>query len=371
MNKILLVYEDYTELMTLETAFKKVGFDVIGLSNEYLVGDQIVGFNPDLVVVSGKGGKVNSLGVGKKLKEMPRWQGKTVLIFTSKPQPQDLLKIRVDMVLEAPVPAQRLLQVVAKLLEKDESLLSERFGRAVSESEEEATRMSPPSTSPDDAFLVQGSIESKSEKGHFKFGDRMSVSDRTEVKDASSEMFDSVDMTALENELLGKKESAPLFDLSRERESKEDQIGSVLTDGANEELRPPVSTLDFSVDDASQEQGINNSSTSDFDPKSKSIDGSSVIGKNSDLKLVKDALEVGEDSNKALSDLKKANEVLKKKSQRYQKVAQETALKGGKGTVSRVASKKAQKVLAAEWNFEELESQDKMRQAFTKAMFKK
>ncbi len=42
-----------------------MGFDVIGLSSEYAVTEQIVAFNPDLVVGAGRGGKVSSLGSRK------------------------------------------------------------------------------------------------------------------------------------------------------------------------------------------------------------------------------------------------------------------------------------------------------------------
>ena len=59
MNKILLVYEDYADLMSVEGTLKKVGFDVIGLSSEYAIAEQVLAFNPDLVVGSGRGGKVN------------------------------------------------------------------------------------------------------------------------------------------------------------------------------------------------------------------------------------------------------------------------------------------------------------------------
>ena len=105
MNKILLVYEDYADLMAVESTLKRVGFDVVSVSSEYSLQQQMLAFNPDVVVGAGRGGKVSSLGVGKRLKEMARWHGKSVLIFPAnfKPSPQDLIKIRVDMILEAPV----------------------------------------------------------------------------------------------------------------------------------------------------------------------------------------------------------------------------------------------------------------------------
>ncbi len=122
MNKILLVYDDYSELMDVETSLKKFGFDVLGVTSEFTMGEQILFFNPDLVLVSGGAGKVTSLGAGKRLKEMTRWPGKVVLIFgpDNKPAPEELSKIRADLMAESPVPPSRLIQIIAKQLGHNE-----------------------------------------------------------------------------------------------------------------------------------------------------------------------------------------------------------------------------------------------------------
>jgi hypothetical protein len=130
-SKILLVYEEYSEMMVAQNTLLKVGYDVLGISTEYTVGENVLSFNPDVVVGSGRNGKVTTLGVGRRMREMTRWQGKCILIFPAgyKPNPQDFAKIRGDILLEAPIPAVRLLQVIAQLVGDDEVMLLDRLGK--------------------------------------------------------------------------------------------------------------------------------------------------------------------------------------------------------------------------------------------------
>lgn len=132
MSKILLVYEDYAELMKLDASLKRVGFDVLSITNEFSLSQQMLAFNPDLVVGSGKGSKVSAQSLGKRLKEMARWSGKVILIFppNHRPSPQDLLALRSNMILEAPVPTPRLLSVISVLLDLDEVQILERYQKA-------------------------------------------------------------------------------------------------------------------------------------------------------------------------------------------------------------------------------------------------
>src|SRR5690348_17118674 len=107
MVKVLLIYDDYAELTTVEFSLKKVGFDTVGITSEFSTQEKVISLNPDIVVVYGRGPKLTTVGVGKRLKEMTRWTGKSVLIFPQgyKPAAQDLIRVRMDMILEAPVPA--------------------------------------------------------------------------------------------------------------------------------------------------------------------------------------------------------------------------------------------------------------------------
>lgn len=132
MSKILLVYDDFAELNATELSLKKSGFDVIGLTNEYTVKDQIVSFNPDILVGLGNSQRVGSLSVGKKLKEMNRWAGKSVLIFPKGYElpADDLIRMRMDMLLESPISVIRLIQVICKLLKLDEKQVIEKLAKS-------------------------------------------------------------------------------------------------------------------------------------------------------------------------------------------------------------------------------------------------
>ncbi|MFN8945411.1 MAG: hypothetical protein ACK5WZ_12410 [Pseudobdellovibrionaceae bacterium] len=129
MSKILLVFESYTEMVQLETQLKKVGFDTVGIGSEMSLANQIVELNPSVIIAYGQGSRVNTLSVARRLKEMVRWTGKVILIFpeTMKPSAEDLIKIRMDLLLEAPPKVERILQVIAKLLDLDEIQLLEKL----------------------------------------------------------------------------------------------------------------------------------------------------------------------------------------------------------------------------------------------------
>jgi hypothetical protein len=132
MSKILLVYDDFAELNATELSLKKSGFDVIGLTNEYTVKDQIVAFNPDILVGFGNTQRVGSLSVGKKIKDMNRWTGKSVLIFPKGYElPADeLIRMRMDMLLESPISVIRLIQIICKLLKLDEKSVIEKLAKS-------------------------------------------------------------------------------------------------------------------------------------------------------------------------------------------------------------------------------------------------
>jgi hypothetical protein len=132
MVKTLLVYEDFNELTLTESYLKKVGFDVIGISNEVLIQDQILGFNPDIIVAHGKNLKVSSFSVGQKLKENHKYTGKVVIVVPHgvRPAPEEIMRIKMDAVIEAPVNPEKLIQVLARLGRVPSAPLLEKFHRA-------------------------------------------------------------------------------------------------------------------------------------------------------------------------------------------------------------------------------------------------
>lgn len=433
MNKILLVYEDYADLMNVESTLKKVGFDVIGLTNEYTVAEQVLAFNPDLVIGSGRGGKVSSLGVGKRLKEMHRWQGKSVLIFQPniKPDPQDLIRIRVDMVLEAPVPALRLMQVAAKLLGHDESVLQARLNKGAAEApggksfslgtltaaggkfntdseaiyikgrtedvernaEERALRAEKIQNEEGVNFSLKSEAGEDGQKMSFRFGDRMSTGDTPTVrKEASGEasMFADVDLKALEREILGG--GAPQVD-----RIEVDASGAATSeDGERSEeasaLEPDsvaaVKAAEATAVNATEEEEL----AADSEPAALAEDSAVMISSNTaeDLAAAAEAAGASEDvvvnedsvyvtgeaaelreiQAKARAELQNAEKALKNRVERYARMVADVKV-APKSTVSRVEARRRQKQIAAEWDQENLKELDDLRREFTKALFKK
>lgn len=117
MVKVLLVYEDYNELTLVETYLKKIGFDVLGISSEFLIHDQILSFNPEILVVHGRSQKVSSFSVGQKLKEHGRYHGKVVIIVPHgvRPAPGEMIKLKMDALAEAPVDPENLIQILCRM----------------------------------------------------------------------------------------------------------------------------------------------------------------------------------------------------------------------------------------------------------------
>lgn len=132
MIKVLLVYEDYNELVLAESFLKKVGFDVVGISNEILVHDQLLSFNPDIVVANGKSQRVSSFSIGQKMKENQRFHGKCIIVVPkdTRPAPQEILKMKMDGILEAPVQPEKLIQVLCRLANTDSANFIDKFQKA-------------------------------------------------------------------------------------------------------------------------------------------------------------------------------------------------------------------------------------------------
>ncbi len=368
--------------MSVEGTLKKVGFDVIGLSSEYAIAEQVLAFNPDLVVGSGRGGKVNSLGVGKRLKEMSRWQGKSVLIFPAnfKPNPQELIRIRVDMILEAPVPPLRLVQVIGKLLGHDEAILLERLNKSTHFESTNKT-LGPAGSgvkfnTEEEAIYVKGSTEGsegddeqslRSErvdegtqqfplnnetterKMQFRFGDRMAEPERA-TKDTSAdggeEAFPDVDLRALERELVG---------------------------GGAPEVEPVESEDSF---EAPAEPAVSESVSAE--PLSVQEEFERAAAAAEAAERASDALPLGnfdfsdqaEIQARARGELEAAEEGLKARVAKYSEIVADVKV-APKSTVTRVEARRRLRQMSADWDEQNLNKLDDLRREFTKALFKK
>ncbi|PIS10494.1 MAG: hypothetical protein COT73_09105 [Bdellovibrio sp. CG10_big_fil_rev_8_21_14_0_10_47_8] len=132
MAKVLLIFEDYTELALTEVYLKRVGFDVMGISNEMGITEKVLTFNPDVIVAFGKGPKVSSFSVGQKLRENFRFGGKAVIVVPKdlRPNPDQLMKMKVDAMLEAPIVPEKLIQILCRMTGLSSELYLDKFQKA-------------------------------------------------------------------------------------------------------------------------------------------------------------------------------------------------------------------------------------------------
>lgn len=164
MLRILLVYDNFQELTAVELVLKKIGFDVLGITSEFSLAEQLLAFNPQIVIAQGKSAKVSSAGVGRRLRESLRWDGQSILVFyaDSKPQPSEILKMRMDVGLEYPVIPTQLVQVISQLAGLDSNQLLDKLikssnqeGDSNSENRNAATNLQENTAS--DSVFVSGS----------------------------------------------------------------------------------------------------------------------------------------------------------------------------------------------------------------------
>jgi hypothetical protein len=318
-SKILLVYEEYSEMMGTQAILQKVGFDVLGISTEYTLSENVLSFNPDVVVAFGRAGKVTTIGVGRRLREMTRWQGKVVLVLPAgyKPNPQDFAKIRADMLLEAPLPSFRLLQIIGKMLGYDEALLQERLakhsGDGTDVGKQEGLVVGGGGLTGDnnDTLTVTGSIEAEErrpEKSKFGFD----IAPETPHSAKKSEQ----DLEALWNELESHSE---LHITAEEKLAAKSSAGKKIS---------------FDLEERNQ----------DFNEK---------------------------ELEKVARNLQNAHNTESERVAKYAKFSAKITDFDPRQSLSKIASRKVQKELTKSWNHTEIEGQDDLRRNFTKALFRK
>lgn len=368
MAKVLLVYDDYAELMAVETNLKKVGFDVVGLTNEYVFGDQLISLNPDVVVAYGQGPKVSTLNIGRKLKENSRWNGKTILIFSGnlKPAAAEVLKVRADLFLEAPVAVPTLITVLCELLGQDPGVFIERLMRNSLESEPEQPSSSPMSFGKGGAAATPPADGSVFVRG----GAAAASADLTIKTKPEFELFPDVDLKSIESELLGKTV------VSEKPQKKPEEF--VISD-KDQALSPNTSKK--TLFDTSEVSDFKTELQPDFDGSIK------------DPVLVNDLLKPNLNQPQAGPELTSLGEVAESGitqaliTQLQEEVSSNQLLTSEKrqiytqalsgvqlspqSTLSRVETRKKQKELRKGWDMTKIKSLDDLRRQFVNALFKK
>ncbi len=128
MLRIFLVIDDYNELIYLQSLLKKLGFDVEGLQNQKKYADVSLGFNPQILITTARGRKVDGLALSRSIAKR---RGIPKVIALRSPgdsfSPSDFEDAGVDEVLDSPINPKKLLLCIATLGAVDEVVLLEKY----------------------------------------------------------------------------------------------------------------------------------------------------------------------------------------------------------------------------------------------------
>jgi CheY-like chemotaxis protein len=139
MLRVLMVLEDYGELMFLQTVLKKLGFDVDAIQNPRSFADHVLTMNPDVLVMTANGKKVQGIELSRTLRRV-RGQPRVILLRQSS-VPEDAQALA-DGWLETPVSALALLNLLADICGLNKQVLAEKFQKLrMQEIEEEKARV--------------------------------------------------------------------------------------------------------------------------------------------------------------------------------------------------------------------------------------
>ena len=139
MLRVLMVLEDYGELMFLQTVLKKLGFDVDSIQNPRGFNDHVLSMNPDILVMTAHGKKVQGVDLSKGLRRV-RGIPRVILLRSSNGAMEP--EAMADQWLESPVAALTLLNSIADLCGLNKQVLADKFQKLrMQEIEEEKARV--------------------------------------------------------------------------------------------------------------------------------------------------------------------------------------------------------------------------------------
>lgn len=129
MDRVLVISEDIQYVSHLEMTLRKVGFDVESITNEYNLQEKLLSYNPDYIIAKGEASRASAQNIGKKLKENSKFTGKIVLVFPENQHsnPEDFIKLRMDLLLFEPIGAMKLVSQLLTLTQFDKEAMFERL----------------------------------------------------------------------------------------------------------------------------------------------------------------------------------------------------------------------------------------------------
>src|SRR5262249_2354673 len=126
MLRVLMVLEDYGDLMFLQTVLKKLGFDVDAIQNPRSFSDHILQMNRDILVMTAHVKRVTGVEMSKSLR---RVRGLPRVLLLRAPGTLTDSNAVADGWLESAVAALNLINMIADLSGLNKQVLAEKFSK--------------------------------------------------------------------------------------------------------------------------------------------------------------------------------------------------------------------------------------------------
>ncbi len=131
MDRVLIACDQIQYANHLEMTLRKVGFEVETMTTEFNISEKLLTFNPDMIIVRGQSTKLSTLSFGKKIKDNLKFSGKVILVLgqDQKISPEDLAKVKMDLLLFEPMGALRLTLNILNMDPQRRELMQDRLLR--------------------------------------------------------------------------------------------------------------------------------------------------------------------------------------------------------------------------------------------------
>jgi CheY-like chemotaxis protein len=161
MLRVLMVLEDYGELMFLQTVLKKLGFDVDAIQNSRLLADSLLRMNPDVVVMTAHGRRVRGVDLCRQIKRVRGLPRVLLMRAAGSAQEPDL---PVEGWMVSPVSALNFLNTMADTCGLNKQMLAEKYQKLrMQEAPEDLDRAMIISGGPepemDKAIIISGKVD--------------------------------------------------------------------------------------------------------------------------------------------------------------------------------------------------------------------
>jgi hypothetical protein len=128
MTRILLAVEEFNELIFLEKLLKKLGFDVLGVQNDTVIPEKLMSFNPELLIITSQGNRVNGAKVLARLKTKGNFP-KTIFL-----NPRGRAAVTTDKsivaALDSPVSPRTIIELLSSVFGLDEEVMLEKYEKS-------------------------------------------------------------------------------------------------------------------------------------------------------------------------------------------------------------------------------------------------